>query len=103
MGVGSWELTNDSDVLSTFVGRPGLFLEDLYVQPHARGHGVGKALLVHLAKLAVARGAGRFDWNVLDWNEPAIAFYQRLGATVLPDWRTCRLTGAALKQLAAAG
>ncbi len=88
---------------STFVGRPGLFLEDLYVQPHARGHGVGKALLVHLAKLAVARGAGRFDWNVLDWNEPAIAFYQRLGATVLPDWRTCRLTGAALKQLAAAG
>ena len=88
---------------STFLGRPGLFLEDLYVQPHARGHGVGKALLVHLAKLAVARGAGRFDWNVLDWNEPAIGFYQRLGATVLPDWRTCRLTGDALKRLAATG
>ena len=86
---------------STFLGRPGLFLEDLYVQPHARGHGVGKALLVHLAKLAVARGAGRFDWNVLDWNEPAIGFYQRLGATVLPDWRTCRLTGEKLQALAA--
>ena len=86
---------------STFLGRPGLFLEDLYLQPHARGHGVGKALLVHLAKLAVARGAGRFDWNVLDWNEPAIGFYQRLGATVLPDWRTCRLTGEKLQALAA--
>jgi GNAT superfamily N-acetyltransferase len=86
---------------STFLGRPGLFLEDLYVQPHARGHGVGTALLVHLAKLAVARGAGRFDWNVLDWNEPAIGFYQRLGATVLPDWRTCRLTGEKLQALAA--
>ena len=71
------------------------------VQPHARGHGVGTALLVHLAKLAVARGAGRFDWNVLDWNEPAIGFYQRLGATVLPDWRTCRLTGEKLQALAA--
>lgn len=86
---------------STFLGRPGLFLEDLYVQPEARGHGIGKALVAHLAKLAVARGAGRFDWNVLDWNEPAIGFYKRLGADVLPDWRTCRLTGDALQQLAA--
>jgi GNAT superfamily N-acetyltransferase len=85
---------------STFMGRPGLFLEDLYVQPHARGHGIGKALLVHLAKAAVARGAGRFDWNVLDWNEPAIGFYTRLGAEVLPDWRTCRVTGEALVNLA---
>jgi GNAT superfamily N-acetyltransferase len=85
---------------STFLGRPGLFLEDLYVQPHARGHGIGKALLVHLAKIAVARGAGRFDWNVLDWNEPAIGFYKRLGADVLPDWRTCRVTGDALARLA---
>jgi GNAT superfamily N-acetyltransferase len=85
---------------STFVGRPGLFLEDLYVQPHARGHGIGKALLVHLARIALARGAGRFDWNVLDWNEPAIGFYTRLGAEVLPDWRTCRLSGESLARLA---
>jgi len=85
---------------STFLGRPGLFLEDLYVQPEARGHGIGKALLVHLAKIAVARGAGRFDWNVLDWNEPAIGFYTRLGAEVLPDWRTCRLSGESLARLA---
>ena len=72
------------------------------MQPQARGRGVGRALLVHLAGLAVARGAGRLDWNVLDWNEPAIAFYRKLGATVLPDWRTCRLTGDALAALAAA-
>lgn len=88
---------------STFLGRPGLFLEDLYVQPHARGKGLGKALLVHLARLAVTRGAGRFDWNVLDWNEPAIGFYKRLGADVLPDWRTCRVTGGALRALANLG
>ena len=87
---------------STFLGRPGIFLEDLYVQPQARGRGIGKALLVHLSRLAVARGAGRLDWNVLDWNEPAITFYRKLGATVLPDWRTCRLTGDALAELAAA-
>jgi GNAT superfamily N-acetyltransferase len=86
---------------STFLGRPGLFLEDLYVQPHARGHGIGRALLTHLAGLAVARGCGRMDWNVLDWNEPAIGFYQKLGAEVLPDWRTCRVTGDALSRLAA--
>ncbi len=86
---------------STFLGCPGVYLEDLYVQPQARGRGIGKALLVHLARLAVARGAGRFDWNVLDWNEPAIAFYKRLGAQVLPDWRTCRVTGEALEALAA--
>ena len=85
---------------STFLGRPGLFLEDLFVQPHARGHGIGKALLVHVAQIAVARGAGRFDWNVLDWNEPAIGFYKRLGADLLPDWRTCRVTGDALRALA---
>ena len=85
---------------STFLGRPGLFLEDLYVQPQARGSGIGKALLQHLASLAVARGCGRMDWNVLDWNEPAIGFYKKLGAEVLPDWRTCRLTGESLKALA---
>jgi GNAT superfamily N-acetyltransferase len=85
---------------STFLGRKGLFLEDLYVQPHARGSGIGKALLRHLARMAVARGCGRMDWNVLDWNAPAIGFYEKLGADVLPDWRTCRLTGDALKALA---
>jgi GNAT superfamily N-acetyltransferase len=86
---------------STFLGRPGLFLEDLYVQPHARGAGVGRALLRHLAGLAVERGCGRMDWNVLDWNESAIGFYKKLGAEVLPDWRTCRVTGDALRALAA--
>ena len=86
---------------STFLGRPGLFLEDLYVQPHARGAGVGRALLRHLAGVAVERGCGRMDWNVLDWNEPAIGFYKKLGADVLPDWRTCRVTGDALRALAA--
>jgi len=85
---------------STFVGRRGLFLEDLYVQPHARGLGIGKALLRHLAGLAVTRGCGRMDWNVLDWNAPAIGFYEKLGADVLPDWRTCRVTGDALEALA---
>jgi GNAT superfamily N-acetyltransferase len=88
---------------STFLGRPGMFLEDLYVQPHARGLGIGRALLRHLAGLAVERGCGRLDWNVLDWNAPAIGFYQKLGAEVLPDWRTCRLTGEALKSLAGGG
>ncbi len=78
---------------STFLGRPGLFLEDLYVQPQARGSGIGKALLRHLAGLAVERGCGRMDWNVLDWNAPAIGFYKKLGADVLPDWRTCRRDG----------
>jgi hypothetical protein len=81
---------------STFLGRPGLYLEDLYVQPAHRGAGLGKALLQHLGALAVARGCGRFEWSVLDWNENAIRFYQRMGASVLPDWRICRLSGAAL-------
>ncbi|MET0282969.1 MAG: GNAT family N-acetyltransferase [Polyangiales bacterium] len=84
---------------STFLGKPGLYLEDLYVQPAARGHGVGKRLLVHLAQLAVARDYGRFEWSVLDWNANAIAFYEKMGATVMPDWRICRVTGQALAQL----
>ncbi len=87
---------------STFLGRPGLYLEDLYVQPAHRGRGLGRALLVHLASLAVARGCGRFEWSVLDWNAPAIGFYQRMGATLLPDWRICRVTGEPLARLAAA-
>ena len=81
---------------STFLGQPGLYLEDLYVQPAHRGTGLGKALLSHLGALAVERGCGRFEWSVLDWNERAIRFYEAMGATVMPDWRICRVTGAAL-------
>jgi GNAT superfamily N-acetyltransferase len=85
---------------STFLAQPGLYLEDLYVQPAHRGKGVGEALLARLGKLAVERGYGRFEWSVLDWNENAIRFYQRMGATVLPDWRICRITGDALAAFA---
>lgn len=81
---------------STFLGRPGLYLEDLYVQPQHRGRGLGKALLQHLGALAVERGCGRFEWSVLDWNENAIRFYEKMGATVMPEWRICRVTGPAL-------
>ena len=81
---------------STFLAQPGLYLEDLYVQPALRGAGIGKALLRHLGALAVARGYGRFEWSVLDWNETAIGFYQKMGATLLPDWRICRVAGPAL-------
>lgn len=81
---------------STFLGRPGLYLEDLYVQPALRGAGLGRALLEHLGALAVERGCGRFEWSVLDWNANAIRFYEKMGATVMPDWRICRVTGDAL-------
>ena len=84
---------------STFLGQPGLYLEDLYVQPAHRGSGLGKALLQHLAALAVERGCGRFEWCVLDWNENAIRFYEKMGATVMTDWRLCRVTGPALATL----
>jgi GNAT superfamily N-acetyltransferase len=86
---------------STFMGRRGLYLEDLYVVPSARGQGVGKALIAHLASIAVARGCGRFEWAVLDWNQHAIDFYRSLGAEVLTDWRICRVTGDALGRLGA--
>lgn len=86
---------------STFLGRHGLYLEDLFVKPEARGKGHGKALLRHLARLAVERGCGRFEWSVLDWNEPSIRFYRSQGADVMPDWRICRVTGDALTRLAA--
>jgi GNAT superfamily N-acetyltransferase len=82
---------------STFLAQPGLYLEDLYVQPAHRGTGLGKALLQHLGALAVERGCGRFEWSVLDWNANAIRFYEKMGATVMPDWRICRLTGPALQ------
>lgn len=77
---------------STFLTQPGLYLEDLFVRPEYRRQGIGSALLKNLAKIALERGCGRFEWAVLDWNEPAIAFYQRMGADVLPDWRICRVT-----------
>ncbi len=83
---------------STFLAQPGLYLEDLYVKSEQRGRGIGKALLLHLAKLANARGCGRMEWAVLDWNAPAIAFYESLGARRLREWQICRLTGAALQQ-----
>lgn len=86
---------------STFLGKSGLYLEDLYVKPELRGQGVGRKLLAHLARLAVSRGCGRFEWAVLDWNEPAIRFYQSLGARMLQDWRINRVTGDALAKLAA--
>ena len=86
---------------STFLAQPGLYLEDLYVQPAHRGAGVGEALLTRLARLAVDRGYGRFEWSVLDWNENAIRFYERMGATVLPDWRICRISGDALARFGA--
>ena len=82
---------------STFLGRPGLYLEDLFVLPSHRGRGIGEAMLNRLARLAVERGYGRFEWSVLDWNEHAIRFYQRMGATVMPDWRICRIAGPALE------
>jgi GNAT superfamily N-acetyltransferase len=86
---------------STFLGRRGLYLEDLFIHPAFRRRGYGRALLVYLARLAVERGCGRFEWAVLDWNAEAIGFYQALGATVLPDWRITRATGPALTALAA--
>ena len=85
---------------STFLAQPGLYLEDLYVKPSARGQGIGEGMLTRLAKLAVDRNYGRFEWCVLDWNENAIGFYQKMGATVMPDWRLCRATGDALLTLA---
>lgn len=85
---------------STFLTQPGIYLEDLFVLPKYRRKGVGKAILGYLAKLAIERGYGRLEWSVLDWNTNAIAFYQHMGAEVLPDWRICRVTGNALNKLA---
>lgn len=86
---------------STFVGRRGLYLEDLYVRPAFRGRGIGRRLLAHLAALAVERGCGRFEWSVLDWNAPAIEAYRRAGAVPMDEWTVYRLTGDALRALAA--
>ena len=87
---------------STFLARPGIYLEDIYVQPAHRRKGIGKALLRHLAQLAVKRNYGRVEWSVLDWNKPAIEFYKSLGAEPLDEWTMFRLTGAALAQFGAA-
>jgi GNAT superfamily N-acetyltransferase len=86
---------------STFLCKPGLYLEDLFVEPEQRGRGIGKALLARLAALTVERGGGRFEWRVLDWNAPSIRFYESLGAKVMPEWELVRLTGQPLESLAA--
>ncbi|SAL36075.1 GNAT family N-acetyltransferase [Caballeronia humi] len=85
---------------STFLGKRGLYLEDLYVRPTLRGSGLGTKMLRTLAALAIERQCGRFEWSVLDWNQPAIDFYEKMGATVLPDWRIVRITGESLDKLA---
>lgn len=85
---------------STFLTKPGIYLEDLFVLPDYRRKGIGKAMLSYLGKIAIERGVGRLEWSVLDWNQTAIAFYQEMGATVLPDWRICRVTEDALATLA---
>jgi len=85
---------------STFVARPTLYLEDLFVLPAERGHGAGRALLAALARIAVRRGCGRMEWAVLDWNTPSIGFYERLGARLRREWLLTRLSGASLRQLA---
>lgn len=84
---------------STFLTKPGIYLEDLFVLPDYRSKGIGKALITHVATLTVERGCGRLEWSVLDWNEPAIGFYRRMGADILPDWRICRVTGDELINL----
>jgi GNAT superfamily N-acetyltransferase len=85
---------------STFLGKPGIHLEDLFVKPEWRGHGFGRQLLERLAAIAVERDCGRLEWTVLDWNEPAIGFYKKLGATLMDEWSTFRVTGDALRRLA---
>lgn len=87
---------------STFLGKPGIYLEDIYVRPERRGNGHGKALLAEVARIAVERGCGRVEWSVLDWNEPSIAFYRSLGAVAMDEWTVHRLTGDALSRLARA-
>jgi GNAT superfamily N-acetyltransferase len=88
---------------STWQGKPGLYLEDLFVRPRFRQKGIGKALLVHLARAALEKGCGRYQWQVLDWNTPAIDFYESLGAKVMKEWLTMRVTGEALQKLAEQG
>ena len=88
---------------STFLGKPGIHLEDLFIRPEYRRRGHGQAILRHLARLATERGCGRLEWTVLDWNKTAIEFYERIGAVVLPDWQVCRMSGETLKRWALGG
>ena len=85
---------------STWLGKPGLYLEDLFVRPELRGRGIGKAMMIELARIAVHQGCGRFEWSVLDWNEPSIDFYRSLGARLMEEWVVCRLEGEGLRSLA---
>ena len=85
---------------STWLGKPGLYLEDLFVRPELRGRGIGKAMMIELARIAVREGCGRFEWAVLDWNQPSIEFYRSLGARLLEEWVVCRLEGDPLHALA---
>ncbi|MBS0226095.1 MAG: GNAT family N-acetyltransferase [Proteobacteria bacterium] len=85
---------------STFLGKPGIYLEDVFVRPEHRGAGLGKALMVELARIAVERGCGRFEWSVLDWNQPSIDFYRSLGAVGMDEWTVQRVSGEALRNLA---
>jgi GNAT superfamily N-acetyltransferase len=88
---------------STFLTKPGIYLEDLFVLPEYRQQGIGRELITKIAQIAVERGCGRLEWSVLDWNEPAIAFYRRIGATILDDWRICRVTDEGLMKLGCQG
>ncbi len=102
--IASWEGEDAGFALffanySTWLGKPGIWLEDLFVPPSRRGLGIGKALLLRVAQIAVQRGCGRMEWSVLDWNTPAIGFYEALGATPMDEWTTHRLTGDALLRL----
>jgi GNAT superfamily N-acetyltransferase len=85
---------------STWLGKPGVYLEDLFVRPELRGQGIGKAMMIELARIAVREGCGRFEWSVLDWNQPSIDFYRSLGARLMEEWVVCRLEGDALQSLA---
>jgi GNAT superfamily N-acetyltransferase len=85
---------------STWLGKPGLYLEDLFVRPEMRGRGIGKAMMIELARIAVREGCGRFEWAVLDWNQPSIEFYRSLGARLMEEWVVCRLEGDSLHALA---
>jgi GNAT superfamily N-acetyltransferase len=95
VGLAIWFLT-----YSTFLSKPGIYLEDLFVLPEARGKGVGRALLRHLARIALDGGFGRIEWSVLDWNEPAIRFYRGIGAKPMDEWTVFRMTGEAIRELA---
>jgi GNAT superfamily N-acetyltransferase len=103
--LGEWEQETAGFALflpnySTFLTKPGIYLEDIFVLPEYRRRGIGKAMLAYLARLACDRGAGRLEWSVLDWNDPAIDFYKTIGASILGEWRICRVEGEAISRLA---